>query len=220
MQPGAVQQRPSYALPTVALVLSILGLCFCPGSIVAVVLAIVALVRIGKEPQLPGKGLAIAALVIAVGLLPVQAGVLAAIAIPNFIRLQARSKQSECKVNLRNLAAAQVRHRAEHGEYASDFATLGFTVPAGNRYAYLLSENEVLPIDPRYSANRVDPVLEARRLGLQLGAGREHFLAACVGNIDSDPTLDVWTVSSDDRSGPEGDVPAGRPRNDVNDVVE
>ena len=220
MQPGAVQQRAKYSLPTVALVLSIVGVCLCPSSVVGAVLAVVALLRIRKEPQLQGKGMAIAALVIAVGLLPFQAGVVAAIAIPNLIRVQARAKQAECKMNLRNLAAAQVRYRAEHGQYATGFGALGFSVPAGNRYAYLLSDAEVLPVDPRYGAGRIDPVSEARRRGLDLGAGPDLFLAACIGNVDNDPTLDVWTVSSEDRTGPEGVVPGGQPRNDVNDVVE
>jgi len=221
MQPGAVQQRPTYSLPTVALVLSIVGLCFCPSSLVGVVLAILALVRIRKEPQLPGKGLAIAALVVGVGLLPFQAGMLAALAIPNFIRFQAKAKQSECKLNLRNLAMAQVQYRAEHGQYATGFGALGFSVPAGNRYAYLLSESEVLPVDPKYAGGGTfDPVAEARRRALALGAGPDRFLAACIGNVDNDATLDIWTVSSEDRTGREGAVPSGQPRNDVDDVVE
>jgi hypothetical protein len=42
-----------------------------------------------------------------------------------------------------------------------------------------------------------------------------------VGNIDNDATLDVWTVSSKPRKGADGlTVPAGSPRNDVNDVIE
>jgi len=42
-----------------------------------------------------------------------------------------------------------------------------------------------------------------------------------VGNIDNDPTVDVWTVSSEDRTQPDGrSLPAGTPRNDVNDVIE
>jgi hypothetical protein len=41
-----------------------------------------------------------------------------------------------------------------------------------------------------------------------------------IGNVDNDPTLDVWTISSESRQAPDGmSVPPGSPRNDVNDVI-
>ncbi|HEY3446820.1 MAG TPA: hypothetical protein VGK67_10675 [Myxococcales bacterium] len=43
-------------------------------------------------------------------------GILAAIAIPNFIKFQERSKQSEAKVNLRAIATAEKAYWAEHGK--------------------------------------------------------------------------------------------------------
>ena len=213
-QPPPKMQRPtrSYSLPTVALVLSIGGLCICISSAVGVILGIISLVRIGREPQLPGRGKAIAAIIIGAVLVPFQLGVLAAIAIPNFIRFQARSKQSECKMALREIYRDQVAYRVDHGRYATRFSELGFQVTPGNRYAYLLSEGEVIPVDPRYPPS-FDPATAIRPFGV--GVKGDEFVAACVGNIDNDPTLDVWTVSSVDRS-----VPAGIPLNEVNDVIE
>jgi len=42
-----------------------------------------------------------------------------------------------------------------------------------------------------------------------------------IENVDNDPTLDVWTISSESRQAPDGmSVPPGSPRNDVNDVIE
>ena len=205
-------ERPTYSLPTIALALSIAGLCLCISSLVGIVLAIIALARIGREPQLPGRGRAIAAIVIGVGIIPLQLGFLTAIAIPNFIRMQARSKQGECKLTLRELWRDQQTYRAANGQYATRFADLHFQVRPGNRYAYLLSESELVPVDPRYRTD-FDPVAEVRSFGV--GVKGDAFVAACVGNIDNDRTLDVWTVSSADRS-----VPAGTPRNEVNDVVE
>jgi len=205
-------ERPAYSLPIVALVLSICGLCTCLSSLAGIILGIVSLFRIKKEPQLPGRGMAIAAIVVGVGIIPIQLGVLAAIAIPSFIRYQARSKQVECKVALRRLWKDQEAYRAANGAYAAHFSDLHFRVPAGNGYAYLLSETDVVPVDPRYRTD-FDPADAVHSLGIGLKDG--EFLAACVGNIDQDSTLDVWTVSSADRS-----VPAGTPQNDVNDVVE
>src|ERR1043165_1121016 len=99
------ERQESYSLPIVALVLSIVGLCLCPTAIVGFILGLIAFLRINREPHLPGKGLAIAAMVIPFGLVPII-GIQAAIAIPNFIKFQARSKQSECKSNLKGLYTA------------------------------------------------------------------------------------------------------------------
>ncbi|HEY1907806.1 MAG TPA: DUF4190 domain-containing protein, partial [Myxococcaceae bacterium] len=162
--PSAQQppQKP-YSLPTVALVFSILGLCTCIGSLVGPILAVIALVRINREPGLAGRGLAIAAIVTPLILLPVQLG----IAIPNFIRFQARSKQSECKTNLKALWTAQREHRNAKGQYATSLEELGFTVPRGNRYAYLLSETEFIPVDPKYSGSvAIDVPRQVARLGV------------------------------------------------------
>jgi type II secretory pathway pseudopilin PulG len=217
MQPAPRPPPPKpYSLPTVALILSLLGFCTCIGSIIGPILGIIALLRINREPGLAGRGLAIAAIVVPLILLPIQA----ALAIPSFIRFQARSKQSECKVNLKALAAAQRGFRATKGQYATTFEDLGFTVPRGNRYAYLLSETEFIPVDPKYSqAMAIDGPRQAAKLGV--GVTSDGFLAACVGNIDNDTTLDVWTVSSKSREGTDGmTVPPGSPRNDVNDVTD
>jgi type IV pilus assembly protein PilA len=54
-----------------------------------------------------------------------------------------------------------------------------------------------------------------------IGVQGSDFTAACIGNIDNDPTLDVWTISSAERTDASGGtVPPGTPLNEVNDVVE
>ena len=146
VQPGEQAPKTPYALPGVALALSIGGLCICISSVVGAILGIVALVRIRREPQLRGRGLAIAAIVVAVGLVPFQAGVLAAIAIPNFIRYQARAKQAECRTNLRAILSAQQTYRATHGRAATQFSELDASILPGNRYTYLLSSGALLPV--------------------------------------------------------------------------
>nr|AFX67149.1 pilin [Myxococcus sp. 004-133] len=66
-------------------------------------------------------------------------GILAAIAIPNFIKFQARSKQSEAKTNLKALFTAQKSFFSEKDRY-SDFANeIGFSPERGNRYGYIIS---------------------------------------------------------------------------------
>jgi len=215
VEPSQPAASKAYALPSIAVACSILGLCFCPGLIIGPILGLIALRRIKREPWLTGRQLAIAAIVAPVAIFPI----LLAIAIPNFIRFQARSKQAECKANLRALWNAEQAYRIANGRYASSFKELEFTVPEGNRYAYLLSGAEILPRDARYGGPPLDVVREMRKL--DLGVSSDRFVAACIGNIDNDPTLDVWTVSSEQRQALDGtDVPAGTPRNEVNDVID
>lgn len=63
-------------------------------------------------------------------------GILAAIAIPNFIKFQARAKQSEPKTTLRGYFTAQGNFFAEHDSFTSVLSQIGFAPERGNRYAY------------------------------------------------------------------------------------
>src|SRR4051812_49135342 len=53
-------------------------------------------------------------------------GVLAAIAIPNYTRYQARARQSEAKVNLAGLYTAEQSYYAEQGTFSSCLSNIGF----------------------------------------------------------------------------------------------
>jgi type IV pilus assembly protein PilA len=67
-------------------------------------------------------------------------GILAAVAIPNFIKFQARSKQAEAKSNLRTWFVAQRAYLQEKGLYSESHGVVGFTPERGNRYAYYFSQ--------------------------------------------------------------------------------
>src|SRR5687768_1693436 len=87
-------------LAIAALVLSIL-FCVPLAPLAGIILGIVALSKIDRSNgALTGKGLAIGAIIAGVFTIVMNVGVLAAIAIPNFIRYQLRAKQSEAKVTL------------------------------------------------------------------------------------------------------------------------
>jgi hypothetical protein len=82
--------------------------------IVGVALGIAALVKISNHPrELKGQGLAIAGIVLSVASL-FFGGIMAAIAIPNFIKFQERAKNSEARANLRSLGTAERSYHAEH----------------------------------------------------------------------------------------------------------
>jgi len=70
-------------------------------------------------------------------------GILAAIAIPNFIKFQAKSKQSEAKNNLKAVFTAERSQYQEYDQYLTFPATLGFSPERGNRYFYQLGNGTV-----------------------------------------------------------------------------
>ena len=66
-------------------------------------------------------------------------GILAAIAIPNFMRFQARSKQSEAKTNLKGVFTGQRSYFGERDAYSPYVANIGFAPERGNRYYYRMA---------------------------------------------------------------------------------
>ena len=81
------------------------------------------------------KGFTLIELMIVVAII----GILAAIAIPNFTKFQARSKQSEVKTNLKTLYTAQKSFFAEKDRYSEFGNEIGFAPERGNRYGYIVS---------------------------------------------------------------------------------
>ena len=121
-------QQPSIALPVIALV----GVFVCWP--IGLVLAIVSLVKYSSFNGSTAKTLAIVALALNLVLIP-MAGIMAAIAIPNFVKFQCRSKQSEAKMNLKSLYVGEEGYRAEHDTYSADQAAVSFR-PAGAKLRY------------------------------------------------------------------------------------
>src|SRR5690242_5457616 len=71
-------------------------------------------------------------------------GILAAIAIPNFIKFQARSKQSEVKANLKSFFTAEKAFFQEKDRFSSLTGEVGFEPERNNRYAYFLAATGAL----------------------------------------------------------------------------
>src|SRR6266849_8454536 len=67
-------------------------------------------------------------------------GILAALAIPNFIRFQARSKQGEAKSNLKSMFTAERSFYQEKDRYSNQVDEIGFAPERGNRYIYRLGD--------------------------------------------------------------------------------
>jgi type IV pilus assembly protein PilA len=169
-------------------------------------------------------------------------GVITAIAVPNFIKFQARSKQAECKVNLKAWYTTEYAYFADQNTYNLTASKIGFLPERGNRYAYFSGPG---PVEDRSSAQAENseqaenfgsdtarhpgkaitfeqlPPEVASRVGISGECPECEITLACAGQIDKDGTLDVWTISSADRTLADGTtLHKGTPYNEVNDVNE
>jgi type IV pilus assembly protein PilA len=109
------------------------------------------------------KGFTLIELMIVVAII----GILAAIAIPNFLRYQAKTKQSEAKTNLGSIFTSQVTYFGEEDTYAGSITNLGWAPEGTTRYAYSITQGSVT-----------------------------QFTGEARGQIDTDTQLDVWTIDS------------------------
>ena len=200
-------------------------------------------------------------------------GILAALAIPNFIRFQARSKQAEPKANLRGAFTAERAYYSEHSSYSSCFTKIGFSPERGNRYRYtvnstpradetcgttedrstvagvsLASDGDILAdafkygvaVGPANAAKPAPAYVPSTPAGTTIVVQNDlvgvvpatddpagSFGVAAHGQIDADPNLDLWYISSVSSLTPgvcpvlvgvNQQVPGGEPKNTYNDV--
>ena len=212
------------ALPLIALILGVTGFCFPPLFLIAIVLAIVSLAKANEPAFAARKTLAVVTLVLGLVYVPVV-GILAAIAIPNFIRFQAKSKQSECKTNLKAAYVAQKSYFAEKDDYGETAEEIGFMPEGRNRYLYRVGPDSVIPAQQsQTSAEQLEAGLPPglkNKLGVQGSCPDDcEVTMACAGNIDNDDTIDVWSISTAQRVVGGEVVPPGVPFNERDDVRE
>lgn len=102
--------------------------------------------------------------------------ILAAIAIPNFLKFQAKSKQSEARILLTGVYEAEMGFYATESYFSPTASAIGFE-PASV---------------PKYYANPADPGRIVARMYV-------HFTATTSANIDRDPFSDDWVETDDSR---------------------
>jgi type IV pilus assembly protein PilA len=185
------------------------------------------------------KGFTLIELMIVVAII----GILAAIAIPNFIKFQARSKQSEAKANLKAMFTAEKAFFQEKDRFSALVGEVGFAPERNNRYAYYVASAALFDnrtdttattattanaieadLFKGYTTQSATPATTCGgTVGITTTTTSATFVGVASGNIDTDTTNDVWSISTDGRSAATCDygsanIASGEPANDVNDV--
>ncbi len=140
------------------------------------------------------KGFTLIELMIVVAII----GILAAIAIPNFLKYQAKSRQSEARVNLGGVFVAQTSYYGEQARY-NDFDAIGFALAgSSNRYTYRARATTVAGTTVSQGALQTiaagvgATAAEGTPVSQSLDTG---FTATAAANLDTDTVLDQWHVN-------------------------
>jgi len=124
-------------------------------------------------------------------------GILAAIAIPNFMTYQAKARQAEVKAVLGGIfiAATTVMY-AQNGTYViTDIGQLAFAPTGTPRYSYWFAVSGppgTPTVIPGGSTATAPCNVNSAPAGV--AASGSGFTAGARGNIDSDPTCDDWLI--------------------------
>ena len=152
------------------------------------------------------KGFSLIELMIVVAII----GILAAIAIPNFQKYQAKSRQSEAKGILSGIYTAEKAFYAEWVAYSGDFGHIGFSPEGDLRYTSGFSAQGFV-VPPNYSGPTATGDLnsfahctnQGTCTNVQTAADTTGFSAPTAttftaianGDIDGDATVDQWQIN-------------------------
>ncbi|MHB8174838.1 MAG: type IV pilin protein [Nitrospirota bacterium] len=157
------------------------------------------------------KGFTLIELMIVVAII----GILAAIAIPNFLKYQAKSKQTEAKVNLGAIGTSAEAFRAENDTYvepANPSQTLGTSTVAGvnsigwapqgkTRYAYSYGKPGTVATTASGTSGELlydatDAAVAQSTDVANAFAGNSSFQAEAAGDIGKGANSDEWTYTN------------------------
>jgi type IV pilus assembly protein PilA len=137
------------------------------------------------------KGFTLIELMIVVAII----GILAAIAIPNFLKFQAKSKQSEAKTNLKAIFTAQTSYFGEENTFGT-LDTINYDVVGTASKMIYAFATEVGGANSKGAA--IPAGADWTNCGLTDSDGDlkyESFSAAANGNVDNDTGVDTWYIN-------------------------
>ena len=145
-------------------------------------------------------------------------GILAAIAIPNFAKFQARAKQSEAKANLKGIYTSKHSSYGEQDTFkcgsldvaAGGDGFCGWSTSTSTRYTYRAGGSTAQPSSTDGEGGALSETCTADNAANLSAESERHFTATAVGNIDSDAECDDWSINTAGTLGNEtNDVTAG-----------
>ncbi|MGH7164743.1 MAG: type IV pilin protein [Nitrospiraceae bacterium] len=139
------------------------------------------------------------------------AGIIAAIAIPNFLQYQAKSRQAEARVSLGGVFVAEAAFFAGSARYGG-FPQIGFGLAgAANRYTYRSVSTDATGTAAPQAGDTINAVIgTVDPEGVPGSASSvSGFTATAAANLDSDLIIDQWHVN---------DIKQGLRVPDMNDV--
>lgn len=140
-------------------------------------------------------------------------GILATLAIPQYMGFRARASQSEIKANLHGLRAGEIVYFSETSKYTDDLSLLSWEPDGSPHYLYGFTSDA----SPGASGKNDTAELAAARTvsfatvnmvvypGVPLTAANldasctvtgTGFTACAVANIDADATIDSWSLDA------------------------
>ena len=135
-------------------------------------------------------------------------GILAAIAIPNFVAYQAKSKQAEAKVSLGAIFTSAVAYQAESQNPQSyspaTISQLGWSPSGSPRYSFWYQDGvnaagtgtTVARFNgTSAAATPCNVTVAPTSAGFQVLASSQGFTAGANGNIDGDTACDHWFIN-------------------------
>jgi hypothetical protein len=111
----------------------------------------------------------------------------------DFSHYSAKAKQSEAKINLRELETAQTLHHLQAKEYASPgadrkcFDIIAWQPEGKTRYTYYCGDEKFPCTSPR-----CDPCPNVKNLSR---IAKDSYTLMAVGNVDRDQDCDVWIIN-------------------------
>ena len=122
-------------------------------------------------------------------------GIVSALAIPNFLRYQAQSRQSEARTNLAAIYVSEMAYCGEQSVYGN-FSQIGFALAgATNRFAYRVGPGATANVDLLPPGVGLDPGQNTLVASGITPAPIPGFTATATANLDGDLVIDMWHVN-------------------------